>query len=75
MLVGLDYPLQSSSMAGFSDLDYREIAVSAGLNYRVTNHAIFTSTISLTDLDDKAPYIVDVSGKHVNVFAGMRWLF
>ncbi len=75
MLVGLDYPLQSQSMAGFSDLDFREVAVSAGINYRVTNHAIFTSTISLNDLDDKAPYLVDASGKYVNVFAGVRWLF
>lgn len=62
-------------MAGFSDLDYREASLSAGFNYRVSNNAIFGTAVSLSDLDDRSPYIVDATGKYVNVFAGVRWIF
>jgi hypothetical protein len=71
----LDFPLMSSSFAGFSDLDYRTITQTLGVNYRATNNVIINTMLSFGDLNDSAPYLYDTTGSRVGFYAGLSWVF
>jgi len=61
----LDFPLMSSSFAGFSDLDCRTIIQTVGANIRATNNIMVNSTLSFGDLNDSQPYLYDTTGSRV----------
>ena len=42
----LDFPLMSSSFAGFSDLDYRTIIQTLGMNYRATRSVSVNTAVT-----------------------------
>ena len=71
----LDFPLMSASFAGFSDLDYRTIIQTIGVNVRATNNLIITSSLSMGDLNDVQPYLYDTTGSRVGFYAGLSWIF
>lgn len=74
-LFGLDYPLQSASMAGFSNLRIRRVSQSVGVNYRLTNNLVLNGMLAYEDYDDREPWLYDSTGRYVNVFAGIGWIF
>lgn len=74
-LFGLDYPLQSSSMAGFSNLRIRRISQSVGINHRLTDHLVLNGMLAYEHYDDREPWLYDSTGRFVNVFAGIGWIF
>jgi hypothetical protein len=71
----LDFPLMSSSFAGFSDLDYRTIVQTFGVNFRATNNLIVNSSLSFGDLNDVQPHLYDATGSRVGFYAGLSWVF
>ena len=71
----LDFPLMSSSFAGFSDLDYRTITQTVGANFRATNNILVNSTLSFGDLNDAKPFLYDTTGSRVGFYVGMSWIF
>ena len=71
----LDFTLMSSSFAPFSDLDYRTIIQTIGVNVRATNNLIITSSLSMGDLNDVQPYLYDTTGSRVGFYAGLSWIF
>ena len=66
----LDFPLMSSSFAGFSDLDYRTITQTVGANFRATNNVLVNSTLSFGDLNDAKPFLYDTTGSRVGFYVG-----
>jgi hypothetical protein len=71
----LDFPLMSSSFAGFSDLDYRTIIQTIGANFRATNNVLINTSLSFGDLNDVKPYLYDTTGSRVGFYAGLSWVF
>ena len=71
----LDFPLMSSSFAGFSDLDYRTIIQTVGANFRATNNVLINTSLSFGDLNDVRPYLYDTTGSRVGFYVGMSWVF
>lgn len=71
----LDFRLMSASFAGFSDLDYRSLTQTVGVNVRVTGNVTVNTSFSLSDLKDSQPFLYDTTGKRVAVVAGVNWLF
>ena len=71
----LDFPLMSSSFAGFSNLDSRSLTQTVGLNVRVTGHVTLNTMFSISDLKDSQPFLYDTTGKRVGFSAGVNWLF
>ena len=71
----VDFPLMSSSFAGFSDLDYRTITQNIGVNVRASNNVMINTTLSFGDLNDSAPYLYDTTGSRVGFYAGLSWIF
>ena len=71
----LDFSLMSSSFAGFSDLDYRTITQTVGVNFRATNHVMINSSLSIGDLNDSQPYLYNTTGSRVGFYAGLNWIF
>jgi hypothetical protein len=71
----LDFSLMSSSFAGFSDLDYRTIMQTVGVNVRASNNVMVNSTLSFGDLNDAKPYLYDTTGRRVGFYVGVNWIF
>lgn len=71
----LDFSLMSSSFAGFSDLDYRTIMQTVGVNVRASNNVMVNSTLSFGDLNDAQPYLYDTTGRRVGFYVGVNWIF
>lgn len=71
----LDFPLMSASFAGFSNLDYRSVTQTVGLNVRVTGNVMLNTMFSISDLKDSQPFLYDTTGKRVGFSAGVNWLF
>ena len=71
----LDFPLMSSSFAGFSDLDYRAIIQTIGANFRATNNVLINTSLSFGDLNDVKPFLYDTTGSRVGFYAGLSWVF
>jgi len=71
----LDFPLMSSSFAGFSDLDYRTIIQTIGANFRATNNVLINTSLSFGDLNDVKPFLYDTTGSRVGFYAGLSWVF
>ena len=71
----LDFTLMSSSFAGFSDLDYRTIVQTLGVNVRATNNVMVNTMLSFGDLNDSQPYLYDTTGSRVGFYAGLSWIF
>jgi hypothetical protein len=74
-LFGLDYPLHSSSMSGFSNLDIRRFSMTAGANVRVTDHLVVNGMLMYDDNADDEPWLYDSTGQYLNVYAGVSWIF
>lgn len=74
-LGALDFPLMSASFAGFSNLEYRSLTQTVGLNVRLTGHVMLNTMFSISDLKDSQPYLYDTTGKRVGFAAGVNWLF
>ncbi|MBP1606240.1 MAG: hypothetical protein H6Q08_1614 [Acidobacteria bacterium] len=74
-LVGLDFPLHSASMAGFSDLDFGQVGLGGGVNVRMTDQLILNALLNYSKVDDKQPYIEDVTGSYFQFFGGVSWVF
>ena len=71
----LDFPLMSASFAGFSDLDYRSLTQTVGLNVRATKNVVLNTAFSIGDLKDSQPHLFDTTGKRVAFYAGVNWIF
>lgn len=71
----LDFPLMSSSFAGFSDLDYRTIIQTFGMNFRATNNVLINANVSFGDLNDTKVYLYVTTGSRVGFYAGLSWVF
>ena len=71
----LDFALMSSSFAPFSDLDYRTIVQTVGVNVRATNNVMINTALSIGDLNDVKPYLYDTTGSRVGFYAGLSWIF
>jgi hypothetical protein len=74
-LFGLDFPLQSSSMSGFSNLRLNRTSVSAGANYRFSQHLVLNTMLVYENFRDDEPWLYDATGKFLNVYAGVSYLF
>lgn len=72
---GLNFPLMSSSFAGFSNLDYRTVVQAVGVNYRVSNSLLLNGTFSYNDLKDSEPYLYDSTGRRTGFSVGLNWMF
>ena len=75
VLFGLDYPLHSAAMSGFSDLKIRRIGQVVGANYRVANNWVVNGVLVYDDYNDYQPWLEDTSGEYLNVYAGLSWIF
>ncbi|MFO7691515.1 MAG: hypothetical protein R6V57_00380 [Vicinamibacterales bacterium] len=71
----LDFPLMSASFAGFSDLDYRTITQTVGVNVRASNRVMINTMLSVGDLNDSQVYLYDTTGSRVGFYAGLNWIF
>lgn len=71
----LDFPLMSASFAGFSDLDYRSITQTVGVNVRLSGNVLLNTMFSISDLRDSQPFLYDTTGKRVGFMAGVNWVF
>jgi hypothetical protein len=71
----LDFPLMSASFAGFSDLDYRTITQTLGVNVRVARNVTINTMLSVGDLNDAQPYLYDTTGSRVGFYAGLSYSF
>ncbi len=68
--------LQSAATPGFSRLDVRQVAQSVGVNYRLTNELVLNTLVEVSDYDDRSSYLLlDQSGRYVNGFVGVSWIF
>lgn len=74
-LFGLDFPLQSSSMSGFSNLKLNRVSQAVGFNYRMTKDLVLNTMLVYEDYDDREPWLYDATGRYVNVYAGVSWVF
>jgi hypothetical protein len=74
-LPGLDYALQSSSFSGFSNLNIDRFSQIVGVNYRLTNELALSAFGEYSKYDDQDPWLYDSTGRYVNFFAGVNWLF
>lgn len=74
-LVGLDYALQSATMASYSNLEFTRVGVNGGMNFRVSNPLVVNVTLDYSKYDDKQPYLFNVTGRYLQVFGGVTWLF
>jgi len=74
-LVGLDYALQSAEMAGFSNLRFTRVGLNGGLNVRVSNPLVVNVTVDYSKYDDQDPYLFTVTGRYLQIFGGVTWLF
>lgn len=74
-LFGLDYPLQSASMAGFSNLRLNRVSQTVGVNYRMTKELVFNTMFVYDSHDDREPWLYDATGRYTNFYAGISWLF
>ena len=74
-LFGLDYPLHSASMSGFSNLDIRRFSQTVGANVRVTNNLVVNGMLVYDDYNDYEPWLYDSEGSYLNVYAGISWIF
>jgi hypothetical protein len=72
---GLDFGLMSSSFPGFSDLEYRSLTQTFGVNYRVSNALVLNTTVAINDNNDQQPYLYDTTGRRVGVIVGLNWVF
>ena len=75
MLFGLDYPLHSASMSGFSNLKISRVTQTVGLNYRLSNQLVLNTMFAYDDNQDDEPWLYDSTGKYVNFFAGISYIF
>lgn len=74
--LGLDFVLQSSSTPGFSNLDIGQFTQSLGVNYRLTNELMLNTMVEVSRYDDRSSYLlIDQSGRYVNGFVGVSWIF
>ena len=71
----LDFTLMSSSFAGFSDLDFRTIMQTVGVNVRASNNVMINTALSFGDLNDVQPHLYDTTGSRVGFYAGLSWIF
>jgi len=71
----LDFALMSSSFAGFSDLDFRTITQTLGVNVRASNNVLINTALSFGDLNDVQPHLYDTTGSRVGFYAGVSWIF
>lgn len=71
----LNFPLMSESFAGFSDLDYRNITQTLGVNVRLSNSVLLNTMFYLGDLNDATAYLYDATGKRVGFSAGVNYIF
>jgi hypothetical protein len=74
-LVGLDYELQSATMASYSDLEFDRVGLNGGVNYRVTNPLALNVSFDFGKFDDKQPWLFSTTGRYFQMFAGVTWLF
>ena len=74
-LFGLDYPLQSASMSGFSNLKLSRVSQSVGFNYRVTQHLVLNTMFVFENYDDAEPWLYDATGRYANFYTGVSWIF
>jgi hypothetical protein len=75
VLFGLDYPLHSASMTGFSNLKVSRVTQTLGLNYRLSNQLVLNTMFVYDDNSDDEPWLYDSTGKYVNFFAGISYIF
>lgn len=75
VLFGLDFPLQSASMSGFSNLKLNRVSQSVGVNYRMTKDLVLNTMLVYENYDDQEPWLFDATGRYVNVYAGISWIF
>ena len=75
VLFGLDYPLHSASMSGFSNLKISRVTQTVGLNYRLSNQFVLNGLLAYDNNQDDEPWLYDSTGKYVNVFAGISYIF
>jgi hypothetical protein len=75
LLVGLDYPLMAQSFPDLSDLDVGRFVQTAGVNLRLANAVVLTSTLEFNRYDDSAPWLFDASGRYVTFTTGLNWVF
>jgi hypothetical protein len=74
-LVGLDFALQSAAMSGFSNLSFTRIGVNGGMNFRVSDPLVVNVTVDYGKYDDKEPYLFNVTGRYLQFFGGVTWVF
>ena len=72
---GLNFPLMSSTFAGFSNLDYRTLVQAVGVNHRVSNGLVLNGTFFYNDLKDSEPYLYDTTGRRTGFSVGLNWMF
>lgn len=71
----LDFALMSSTFAGFSDLDYRNVTQTLGANVRLSNNVLLTGTFYVGDLNDATAYLYDATGRRVGFAANVNYVF
>ncbi len=71
----LDFPLMSSSFAGFSDLDYRTITQTFGVNCPGVEQRDDQHDAVVRRPERLAPYLYDTTGSRVGFYAGLSWIF
>lgn len=74
-LVGLDFALHSATMASYSDLKFSRTGVNGGLSYRIGAPLVLNVGFDLGRYDDAQPFLFDATGRYVQAFAGLTWLF
>jgi hypothetical protein len=74
-ITGLDFDLMNESFAGFSDLRVRQVAHTAGFNYRLSDSLLLNGALEFHDYDDGQPYLFDTTGRRVLTYFGLSWLF
>ncbi|MCU0255263.1 MAG: hypothetical protein MUF60_00825 [Vicinamibacterales bacterium] len=75
VLFGLDFPLHSASMSGFSNLRLNRLSQTVGFNYRLTGNLVLNTMFVYEDYDDKEPWLYDATGSYTNFYAGVSWIF
>jgi hypothetical protein len=75
LMPGLDFEVQSRTFAGFSDLDVRRIGQTVGFTWRLSDNLAVTTLADYSRYDDREPWLYDATGRYLNVFAGVNWIF
>lgn len=75
VLFGLDYPLHAASMSGFSNLKISRVTQTFGVNYRLSHQLVLNTMLAYDNNQDDEPWLYDSTGKYVNVFAGISYVF